>query len=361
MKAKLILENGAVFQGESIGAARDSTCEIVINTSMVGYQEILTDPAYAGQGVVMTYPLMGNYGVNSEDSESERCWADAMIVRRMCQRGSNFRCEKTLDAFLKEQNVTGICGVDTRAITRLVREEGCMNGLITTREDVDVAAVCAQLSEYRISNAVAAVTRSEPVIHEPKEQKAKVAVYDFGVIQSQIDALVDRGCQVTVLPAKTPADIVLQGGYDGVMLSNGPGNPADCAEIVGELKKIFDSDMPMFAIGLGHQLLALAVGAKTEKMKYGHRGGNYPVRDEESGLVFITMQNHGYVVIPESVDPTVAEICFTNANDNTVEGLRYCRGNVLAVQFYPEAVSGLAGIGNLFDRFMNMMEENGHA
>lgn len=361
MNARLILENGTVFQGLSMGSTRERVCEMVFNTSMVGYQEILTDPSYAGQGIVMTYPLIGNYGVNHEDNESRQSWAEAMIVRRLCPRGSNFRAEESLDAYLRREDVTGICGVDTRAITRILREQGCMNGLITTRTAVDPEEVRAALAAYRVRGVVDRTTRPQAETYEVANPVARVALYDFGVKERMIQALVQRGCQVTVFPARTPAEVILRGGFDGVMLSNGPGDPQDCPEIIAQLRLLYDAGVRIFAVCLGHQLLALATGAQTEKMKYGHRGGNHPVRDLATGRVYITSQNHGYMVCAGSVDPAVAAVSHVNANDGTVEGLRYCNGRAFTVQFHPEAAPGPADTGYLFDQFITLMGGCRHA
>ena len=360
MKATLILENGSIFCGTSMGSAADCICEMVFNTSMAGYQEILTDPSYAGQGVVMTYPLIGNYGVNSEDNESRRPWASAMIVRRLSPRGSNFRCEGMLDDYLKEHGITGICGVDTRAITRLLRDQGTMNGMITTEEAPDLEQKLKLIRDYRVRGTVEKTTRSRVQVYSG--DGPRVALLDLGVKENMIRSLHRRGCEVTVFPAHTPARVILEGGFDGVMLSNGPGDPADNVEIIGEVKKLYDADIPIFAVCLGHQLMALATGAVTEKLKYGHRGGNHPVRDMAEGRVFITSQNHGYVVKAESVNPDVAEISHVNVNDGTVEGLRYRNGRVFTVQFHPEASPGPRDTAYLFDRFIeNMKGAKGHA
>ena len=357
MKATLILENGVVFHGTSMGATTDCICEMVFNTSMAGYQEILTDPSYAGQGVVMTYPLIGNYGVNSEDDESRNPWAAAMIVRRLSPRGSNFRNEGTLDDYLKEHKIVGICGVDTRAITRMLRDQGTMNGMITTEEEPDLEQKLKMIRAYRVQGTVEKTSRSQMQIYPPADpdRGLKVALLDLGVKENMIRSLYKRGCEVTVFPAHTPARVILEGGFDGVMLSNGPGDPADNVQIIEEIRKLYDSDIQIFAVCLGHQLMALATGAATEKLKYGHRGGNHPVRDVAEGRVYITSQNHGYVVKAESVDPAVAEISHINVNDGTVEGLRYKNGRVYTVQFHPEASPGPKDTGYLFDRFIENM------
>ena len=356
MKATLILANGSIFSGTSIGSTETRVCEMVFNTSMTGYQEILTDPSYAGQGVVMSYPLIGNYGVNSEDNESRHPWAEALVVRHLSPRGSNFRCEGDLGTYLKENNITGIQGVDTRALTKILRSQGSMNGMLTCAEHFNIAQVLEQLKEYRVSGTVERVTRAEPETFPAYgEERAHVAMMDYGVKQNMIECLRRRGCRVTALPASTPAQVVLSGGYDGVMLSNGPGDPAENTAIIGELKKLYDSDIPLFGVCLGHQLLALATGARTGRLDYGHRGGNHPVRDLEMGKVFITSQNHGYVVLSDTVDPAVAEVSHINVNDGTCEGLRYQRPNCFTTQFHPEANAGPRDTEYLFNRFVASM------
>ena len=356
MKATLILGNGAVFEGQSIGATHDCVCEMVFNTSMTGYQEILTDPSYAGQGIVMSYPLIGNYGVNHEDNESDRPWCPAFVVRHLSPRGSNFRNEGTLEDYLKQYDIVGIQGVDTRAITRILRNQGTMNGMITCAEHFSVQELLPKIQAYRVEGTVEQVTRkAAEVVPAEGECLRRVALMDFGVKQNMIRCLTKRGCEVTAYPAHTPAETILAGGYDGVMLSNGPGDPADNTDIIAEVRKLYDADIPVFAVCLGHQLMALATGAKTRKMRFGHRGGNHPVRDLEAGRVFITSQNHGYCVCEESVDPAVAEISHINVNDGSVEGLRYQKGNVFTVQFHPEASPGPMDTEYLFDRFIAMM------
>lgn len=356
MKATLILENGAIFSGTSIGSTETRVCEMVFNTSMAGYQEILTDPSYAGQGVVMSYPLIGNYGVNGEDNESCKPWVDAFVVRHLSPRGSNFRCEGDLGAYLKEHNITGIQGVDTRALTKILRSQGSMNGMLTCAEHFNIAEVLEQLKSYKVTGTVERVTRSQPeVFPAVGEERFHVAMMDYGVKQNMIDCLCRRGCKVTALPASTPADVVLAAGYDGVMLSNGPGDPADNVEIIAQVKKLYDSGIPLYAVCLGHQLLALATGAKTGRLDYGHRGGNHPVRDNEAGRVYITSQNHGYVVLSDTVDPAVAEVSHVNVNDGTCEGLRYKRPNCFTTQFHPEANPGPKDTEYLFDRFIASM------
>ncbi len=358
MKATLILENGSLFIGESIGSTEDRVCEMVFNTSMTGYQEILTDPSYAGQGIVMSYPLIGNYGVNEEDNESDRPWAEAFIVRRMSPRGSNFRCENTLDSYLKANHITGIQGVDTRALTRILRSQGTMNGMITCAESFSVPELLEKLRAYRVEGKVELTSRkAAETFPADGEERCKVALMDYGVKQNMIGCLCRRGCAVTVFPWNTPAETVLSGGFDGVMLSNGPGDPADNVGVIAEIKKLYDSGLPIFAVCLGHQLMALATGAKTDRLPFGHRGGNHPVRDIAEGRVFITSQNHGYMVVGESVDPKVAEISHVNVNDGTVEGLRYLGKDIFTVQFHPEATPGPMDTEYLFERFVDKVCE----
>ena len=352
MRAFLILEDGTVFAGESIGSTREVISEIVFNTSMTGYLEVLTDPSYAGQAVVMTYPLIGNYGI-TPDMESERPWVDGYIVRELSRIPSNFRCEGTIQDFLKEHDIPGICGIDTRALTKILRDKGTMNGMITTDEDYDLDEILPRLAAYTTGDVVSKVTCAAPKVL-PGDGK-RVALLDLGAKRNIAKSLNDRGCEVTIYPADTPAETILAGNPDGIMLSNGPGDPKECAEVIKEIKKLYDSDVPIFAICLGHQLMALATGADTHKMKYGHRGGNHPVKDLSTGRVYISSQNHGYVVDVDKLDPSIATPAFVNVNDGTNEGLKYTGKNIFTVQFHPEACPGPQDSGYLFDRFIEMM------
>ena len=352
MRAFLILEDGTVFAGESIGSTREVISEIVFNTSMTGYLEVLTDPSYAGQAVVMTYPLIGNYGI-TPDMESERPWVDGYIVRELSRIPSNFRCEGTIQDFLKEHDIPGICGIDTRALTKILRDKGTMNGMITTDEDYDLDEILPRLAAYTTGDVVSKVTCAAPKVL-PGDGK-RVALLDLGAKRNIAKSLNDRGCEVTIYPADTPAETILAGNPDGIMLSNGPGDPKECAGVIKEIKKLYDSDVPIFAICLGHQLMALATGADTHKMKYGHRGGNHPVKDLSTGRVYISSQNHGYVVDVDKLDPSIATPAFVNVNDGTNEGLKYTGKNIFTVQFHPEACPGPQDSGYLFDRFIEMM------
>lgn len=356
MKAYLILEDGTVFTGTSIGSEREVISEIVFNTSMTGYLEVLTDPSYAGQAVVMTYPLIGNYGICHQDMESAKPWPDGYIVRELSRIPSNFRSEDTIQNFLKEHDIPGICGVDTRALTKILREKGTMNGMITTKEYTDFSEPIKRMKEYTVTGVVLKTTTKETYVL-PGNGK-KVALLDYGAKRNIARSLNQRGCEVTVYPADTPAEKVLAGKPDGIMLSNGPGDPKENTAIIREVKKLYESDVPIFAICLGHQLMALANGMDTHKLKYGHRGGNHPVKDLETGRVYISSQNHGYVVDTDNLDPTVAVPAFVNVNDSTNEGLKYVGKNIFTVQYHPEACPGPLDSGYLFDRFLKMMEVN---
>jgi len=352
MKAFLILEDGTVFAGTSIGSTKDIVSEIVFNTSMTGYLEVLTDPSYAGQAVVMTYPLIGNYGI-TPDMESKKAWPDGYIVREISRVASNFRCEGNLQDFLIEQDITGIADVDTRALTKILREKGTMNGMITTNVNYNLDEILPKLKAYKVGDVVSEVTCAESYTLDG--DGPKVALMDFGAKNNIIKSLHQRGCQVTVYPAGTSAEEIILTNPDGIMLSNGPGDPETNVSVIEEIRKLSNTDIPIFAICLGHQLMALAHGAKTYKLKYGHRGGNHPVKDLTDGRVYISSQNHGYAVDYNTMDPSVAEEAFVNVNDGTNEGLSYIGKNIFTVQFHPEACPGPQDSGYLFDRFIDMM------
>ncbi len=355
MDAFLILEDGNVFRGTSIGADKEVISEIVFNTSMTGYLEVLTDPSYAGQAVVMTYPLIGNYGICYDDMESKKPWPDAFIVRELSTIPSNFRSEDTIQNFLISNGIPGISGIDTRALTKILREKGTMNGMITTDSNYDIDSIIPRLKAYTTGDVVSKVSCIE------KEVLCgtgfNVALMDFGAKKNIARSLNKRGCNVTIYPADTTAEEILASKPDGIMLSNGPGDPKECRTIIQEIKKLYDSDVPIFAICLGHQLMALATGADTHKMKYGHRGANHPVKDLSTGKVYISSQNHGYVVDMDTLDPKVAVPAFINVNDKTNEGLSYVGKNIFTVQFHPEACAGPQDSNFLFDRFIDMMKK----
>ena len=359
MKAFLILEDGHVFTGRSIGSTREAVSEIVFNTSMTGYLEVLTDPSYAGQAVVMTYPLIGNYGICYEDMESERPWVDGFIVRELSRMPSNFRSEDTIQNFLEKNDIPGICGIDTRALTKILRESGTMNGMITTDENYNMDEVMKKLKAYSTGDEVSKVSCREKKVLPGDGYK--VALLDLGAKKNIARSLNERGCEVTIYPSSTTAEEIIASRPDGIMLSNGPGDPKACVQVIKEIRKLYETEIPIFAICLGHQLMALATGADTFKLKYGHRGGNHPVKDMETGRVYISSQNHGYAVDPESLDPQVAVPAFTNVNDGTNEGLKYVGKNIFTVQYHPEACPGPQDSSYLFARFLKMMEEKKNA
>ncbi len=359
MKAFLILEDGTIFEGRKIGVEKEVISEIVFNTSMSGYLEVLTDPSYAGQAVCMTYPMIGNYGVCTVDMESDRPWTDALIVRELCTEPSNFRSQMSLPEFMEKYEIPGIEGIDTRALTKLLREKGTLNGILTYREDFDLSEILPKLREYKTGKVVEKVTcTGKYEISAVGEERFRVALLDLGAKKNIARSLAERGCHVTVYPAKTSAEEILAGDPDGIMLSNGPGDPKECREIISEIRKLYESEIPIFAICLGHQLMALAAGADSHKLKYGHRGANHPVKDLKTGKVYISTQNHGYVIDTENMDPEIAETAFINVNDGTNEGLSYKNKKILTVQFHPEACAGPQDTAFLFDRFIEMMSEN---
>lgn len=354
-KAYLLLADGTVFEGVSIGAQGTSIGETVFNTAMTGYQETLTDASYYGQIVTQTYPLIGNYGVNDEDVESRRSWVRGYIVREDCDFPSNFRCQGTLDAFLKKQGVVGLCGIDTRRLTRLLREHGVMNGAIT--DDLsNKDALLKEINAYAITDAVETVT-VEQTFTEGPEDGLNVALLDYGYKYNILRSLVARGCRVTVFPADTSPAEVLASHPAGIMLSNGPGDPSACKTEIENLRTLFESGVPIFGICLGHQLMALSQGGRTEKLKYGHRGANHPVKDLARGRTYITSQNHGYAVVDGSIGVEKGAVSHINLNDGTVEGVRYKNAPVFTVQFHPEASPGPHDSAYLFDEFVALMKE----
>lgn len=350
-KAYLILEDGQCFEGYAFGAEKEVTGEVVFTTAMTGYLETLTDKSYYGQIITQTFPLIGNYGVIPEDFEGKSIRAFGYIVNDLCTAPSNFRCQGTLDKFLREQGVPGIFGIDTRKLTLILRSRGTMNGRIAYAPEYspDIAA-------YKIKDAVKNVSVASPV--SGRGGNFKVAMLDYGYKENIRRELEQRGCCVTIFPYNTSAKEIADFSPDGIMLSNGPGNPADNTESIATLRELFKStEIPMFGICLGHQLLALAAGFSTEKLKFGHRGSNQPAKDVVTGRTYITTQNHGYVVTSESVDPEIAQTRFVNMNDGTNEGLQYKRKWTFSVQFHPEGCGGPRDTAFLFDEFVKLMGE----
>jgi carbamoyl-phosphate synthase small subunit len=350
--AWLVLENGRTFQGRRFGARGERMAEVVFTTGMSGYLETLSDPSFWGQIVVQTFPLIGNYGVIPADFESDMVGPGGYIVKHWCQAPSNFRSEGSLDAFFQDRGLVALEGIDTRTVTKIIREKGVMNGVITDDPaSVDLAA----LSTYRAQGAVRAVSTKEKYVVGPENPKKRLALMDYGLKKNIWRELTDRGAQVTVCPCTTTAEEIAAMNVDGVMLSNGPGDPAENTELIANLKEIAGLKKPMFGICLGHQLMALAHGARTQKLKYGHRGENQPVKDLETGRVYITSQNHGYAVVGESIDPGVGRERYVNVNDGTCEGVRYTSLPAFTTQFHPEACGGPLDTEFLFDEFFALM------
>ncbi|GHV05193.1 carbamoyl-phosphate synthase small chain [Clostridia bacterium] len=355
MKLYLVLEDGTTFAGVSFGAdySRELIGEAVFTTGMTGYLETLTDKSYAGQIVTQSFPLIGNYGVIPDDFESDFPVPVAYIVKEHCVSPSNFRSEGTLDAMLKQRGTVGIAGIDTRKLIKRIRESGVMNAVITDRPDsVDFAAVRA----YSVTGVVADMSVKEPELYRTLNAERTVALLDLGYKNNMVRELNRRGCDVVVLPHDSKPVTILSYKPSGVLLSNGPGDPAENVEVIENLKALCRTDIPVFGICLGHQLLALAHGAKTVKLKYGHRGANQPVRNVRDGRIYVTSQNHGYAVVSDSLpDSPYIRVLFENVNDNTCEGVDYGK-RAFSVQFHPEACGGPRDTAFLFDKFIFMMD-----
>ena len=352
MNKYLILENGQIFKGEGFGAPGDVTAEIVFTTAMTGYLETLTDKSYTGQAIVQTFPLIGNYGIIPEDVESNMIGTSAYIVREWCDHPSNFRSTKDLDSYLKSRGIVGLCKIDTRALTKVLREHGTMNGLITespSTADIDM------IKSYKCNDPVGLVSTKEMYIEGNGTKK--VALLDFGMKENICRCLTSRDCTVYVFPHNSSVKDILSVNPDGIFLSNGPGDPSDNIEIIEVVKELIKLGLPMMGICLGHQLLALAHGFETTKLKYGHRGANQPVRHTPTGRTYISSQNHGYAVVNESIDKSIALPLFENVNDGTNEGLQYVNEKCFSVQFHPEACAGPKDTNFMFDNFVNMMNK----
>lgn len=349
MKGKLILENGMSFDGKIFGELGESVGELVFNTGMTGYQELLTDPSYYGQIVVMTYPMVGNYGINLEDMESSGIKLKGFIIKEDAKLPNNFRCEMTLDGFLRQHNVVGFKGVDTRHLTKIIREQGAMKALITSK-DLTQKEIDEHFAKFNNSDAVEKVSTKE--IYEIPGLGKRVGVIDFGVKRNILRSFEKRGVHQIIFPWNVTAEELLSYNLDAVFLSNGPGDPAELTDVINEIKKLVGK-LPIVGICLGHQLLAWALGGTTTKLKYGHRGCNHPVKDLEKNRIFITSQNHGYVVdrVPDSM-----KVTHINLNDNSIEGMRSEEHRILCVQYHPEAWPGPADSEYLFDDFLKVIE-----
>ena len=348
-KGYLILQDGQVFEGVRFGAETDTVGELVFTTGMCGYVETLTDPSYAGQIVMQTDPLVGNYGIMREGFEGA-CCVKGYVVREYCDTPSNFRTDCDLDTYLKEQGVPGLFGVDTRELTRIIREHGVMNAAICDEIPADLTPI----ETYAVTGVVEAVSCREASVHPAEgEERFRVSLLDYGAKRNIVRELQKRGCTVTVLPASTSAEDILAADPDGVMLSNGPGDPAENTYQIEQIRKLLGK-VPMFGICLGHQLTALAAGGSTYKLKYGHRGVNQPVRDLNGVRTYITSQNHGYAVDSDTVK--LGKVRFANANDGTCEGIDYPELKAFTVQFHPEACTGPKDTSFLFDQFVELMK-----
>ena len=371
--ALLVLEDGTVFRGTSIGANGLATGEVVFNTSMTGYQEILTDPSYARQIVTLTYPHIGNTGTNSEDEESSAIWAKGLVIRDLPIIASNFRNEQTLSEYLKERDVVGICDLDTRKLTRILREKGAQAGCILAGENLDEAIALAEAKGFpglKGMDLAKEVTTAETVAWTDstwtlgegygelgENEKFHVVAYDFGAKRNILRMLVERGCRLTVVPAETSAEEVLAMNPDGIFLSNGPGDPEPCDYAITAIKKILETDIPVFGICLGHQLLALASGAQTVKMKFGHHGANHPVKDLERDVVMITSQNHGFAVDEKNL-PANLKVTHVSLFDGSLQGIHRTDKPAFSFQGHPEASPGPHDAAPLFDHFIELIQAN---
>ncbi|WP_330651634.1 carbamoyl phosphate synthase small subunit [[Clostridium] colinum] len=352
IKAKLILENGKVFNGKAFGYIKESVGEVVFTTGMTGYQETLTDPSFAGQIVTMTYPLIGNYGINLEDMESIKPYLKGFVVREKCDLPNNWRCEMELDGFLNQHKIVGIEGIDTRALTRTLRNSGTMRGIITIRDDLTPSQIKQKFETYTNKNAVKEVTIPEKYVINGRG--THLAVLDCGIKKGILKELEKRGCKLSVFPAFATYDEIMGVNPDAIFLGNGPGDPKDIPTVVEVVKKLIETKIPVLGICLGHQILGLALGCNTKRLKFGHHGGNHPVKDLKTGNVFITSQNHEFVVcdLSDDVEPT-----FINVNDGSIEGIRHKTKPIYSVQFHPEANPGPLDMQFLFDRFLKIIEE----
>ncbi len=358
MKAILAIEDGTVFAGESIGAAGTSVGEVVFSTAMTGYQEMLTDPSYAGQLLTLTYPLIGNYGVTPDDLESDKVQTAGLIIHDLAEVPSNWRSKGTLTEFLRAGSIVAVTGIDTRAVTRHIRTRGVMMGALSTEHTADELVDIVRATEgYGAINFVDQVTTKRPYVFSAAgEVRKKVVLLDCGVKRNILRELAKLGCETTVFPCSTSASELLESAPDGVLISPGPGDPERLMPIADTVKELAESGTPMMGICLGHQVLGRAYGARTFKLPFGHRGGNHPVKDLTSGRVYITSQNHGYAVDPEGLQGTAIEVAHINLNDGTVEGLRHKDKPVFSIQYHPEASPGPVDSNYFFHAFMQSMD-----
>lgn len=363
-RAWLMLADGTIYEGRSFGAKGSAIGEVVFTTGMTGCQETLTDPSYFGQIAVQTFPLIGNYGTNDDDVESDDIYMKGYIVREWCDSPSNFRATERIDNFLKRHGTIGLFDIDTRALTRRLREQGVMNGLITTEP---IAAdnrdkLLEEIAAYTVRDAVDTITTPvERLYPAHGTRRYRIALFDFGYKRNIRESLRAKGCDVLVVPARTTAQQLREKKVEGILLSNGPGDPSENRQVIENLKEIVQLGLPVMGVCLGHQLMALARGGRTVKLGYGHRGGNQPVIDFDSGRTFVTTQNHGYAVLGDSLDPKIARVSHINANDKTCEGVEYLDAPIFTVQFHPEACAGPADTSFLFDRFLALIDKQKEA
>ncbi len=356
-KAYLILETGEIFEGQGFGAISESIGELVFNTSVVGYVESLTDPNYFGQTLMFTFPQLGNYGIVPVDNET-KCYVKGVVAHEWCQEPSNFRCQGNVDEFLKEQGVCGICGVDTRRLTQIVRDHGVMNAIITNKVPENMLS---DLHNYKVTGAVENTSICEPAVFMPEcEEKYHVVMVDFGARKGLEKQFTSRGCKVTVVPYNTTAEEILALNPNGIVLTEGPGDPTENEACIATVKALLGK-VPMYGVGLGHQIMALAAGAKTTKLKFGHHGGNQPVKNVKTGRSYVTAQNHGYCVDADSVANTAGEITYVSLNDGSCEGMDYPTLKAFSLQFCPAYSGSLRDMENVYERFMTMMGGNAHA
>lgn len=394
-KACLVLSDGSVFEGVRFGAKRDAVCEVVFNTGLTGYVELLTDASYAGQAITMASPIIGNYGVFEDTSESTRPWVEAFILRDLTTVEGDLRQAEDLTEYLTRNDIPGIYGIDTRALTLLIREHGTMLGLLTdgSKEEIDMKAALEKIQKYDGSKLVPMVSSKNKMVFpagrkgwdkikyaadaaagnptslvpahmqaadisgDSKKPSYRIALIDFGVKQNIIWNLVERDCEVTTYPWDTKAEEILAAHPDGILLSNGPGDPKNCGPAIEQIARLYESGIPVMGICLGHQLMALATGADTHKLRYGHRGINHPVKDLRADIVYITSQNHGYVVTDETLSPEICEISHLNMNDGSIEGLTYLNKPVFTVQYHPEGAPGPRDNNYLFDEFITLIND----
>lgn len=354
MKAYLILENGKTFEGNRIGYSKDTIFEIVFNTSMSGYMESITDPSYAGQGIVFTYPLIGNYGVMLDDAESQKPWVEAVITHELAEVASNFRNQMNLNDYLIANKIPGLQGVNTRLLTRTIRSVGVMKAMISN-DIKNLKSKIKQIKNFKIIHPVPIVSNSQ--IRKYGNGKYKIALIDYGLKQNILKSLLNFNVNVTVYPHDIDAKTILKQNFDGIVLSNGPGDPKDNKVAINTIKELFKHNIPILGICLGHQLTALAVGFDTKKLKYGHRGPNHPVKNLKTNRVYISSQNHGYYIDEKTIKPKIAKVIYRNVNDKTVEGLKYIDKKILTVQFHPEACAGPHDTSFIFKDFIDTIRE----